>query len=166
MAFFVRLEHLEELEADAHPLLGGDELGAAVGDAPDEVDAVLLHLLVAVAQDRREPREEVLDRRRHLGHADHVHDALEPAEDGTEHLRVLLAEVLVEHDAQVVQELVLPAALHDRRDLADEVRALLAHLGGLVVEAPLERAADLREVPARGTRRVRLVRGEGRGVST
>lgn len=40
------LEHVEQLEADAHPLLGGDELGPAVGNAPDEVDAVLLDLLI------------------------------------------------------------------------------------------------------------------------
>ena len=40
----VGLQHIEELEADTHPLLGRDEFGAAVGDAPHQVDAVLLHL--------------------------------------------------------------------------------------------------------------------------
>mmetsp|Transcript_48184 Transcript_48184/g.114649 ORF Transcript_48184/g.114649 Transcript_48184/m.114649 type:complete len:308 (+) Transcript_48184:521-1444(+) len=142
----VRLEHVEQLEADAHPLLGGDELGPAVGNAPDEVDAVLLDLLVAVPEDRGEAREQVLDRGGHLAHPDHVHNPLQPPKDRTQHLGVLLAEVLVEHHAQMVEQLVLPAPLHHRGDLPDEVRALLPHLRGLVVEAPLEGAADLGEV--------------------
>lgn len=53
----VRLEEVEQLEADAHPLARRDELCAAVGDAPDEVDRRLLHLLVPVAQDGRHARD-------------------------------------------------------------------------------------------------------------
>mmetsp|Transcript_67790 Transcript_67790/g.141343 ORF Transcript_67790/g.141343 Transcript_67790/m.141343 type:complete len:562 (-) Transcript_67790:1430-3115(-) len=142
----VRLEHVEELEADAHPLLGAHKLGAPVGDAPDEVDAVLLHLLVPVAQNRRQPREQVLDRRRHLRHAHHVDDAFQAPENRAQHLRVLLPEVLVQHDAQMVEQLLFPAPLHHRCDAPDQVRCLLPHLGGLVVQAPLEGAADLGEV--------------------
>ena len=80
------LQHIKELEADAHPLARGDELGAAVGDAADEVDAVLLHDLVPVLENGREARQQVLDGRRHLGHADDVDDGLERAEDRAEHL--------------------------------------------------------------------------------
>lgn len=40
----VRLQHLQQLEADAHPLASAHVLGPAVGDTPDQVDAVLLHL--------------------------------------------------------------------------------------------------------------------------
>lgn len=43
----VGLEHLQQLEADAHPLSGAHVLGASVGDAPHQVDAVLLHLFIA-----------------------------------------------------------------------------------------------------------------------
>jgi len=46
-----------------------------------------------------------------LGHADHVDDALERAQDGPQHLRVLLAQVLVQHNAQVPQQLLLVARL-------------------------------------------------------
>ena len=45
-ALLVRLQHLQQLEADAHPLTRGHELGASVGDATHKVNAVLLHLLV------------------------------------------------------------------------------------------------------------------------
>ncbi len=40
----VRLEHVQQLEADAHPLARGHVLVAAVRDAPHQVDHVLLHL--------------------------------------------------------------------------------------------------------------------------
>ena len=50
----VRLEQLQELEADAHPFARRDELGAAVRDSTHQLDAVLLHLLVAILQDRRQ----------------------------------------------------------------------------------------------------------------
>ena len=72
-ALLVRLEHLQQLEADAHPLARGHELGAAVGDAANEVNAVLLHLFVPVLQNGCQPRQQILDRRRHFGHADHVY---------------------------------------------------------------------------------------------
>jgi len=124
----VRLEQLEQLEADAHPLAGAHELGAAVGDAAHQLDAVLLHLLVPVLEDGREARQQVLDGRRHPAHADHVHDGLERAQDAAQHLRVLLAQVLVQHLAQVRHQLLLAARLHHHRDLGDQVRRLLPHL--------------------------------------
>ncbi len=43
---FVRLDQLEEFEADSHPLARGDVLGAAIGDATHQINAVLLDLLV------------------------------------------------------------------------------------------------------------------------
>ena len=45
------------------------------------------------------------------GHADDVDDGFEGAEDGAQHVRVLLAQVLVQHDAQVTQQLLLVARL-------------------------------------------------------
>ena len=45
----LRVQHVQQVEADATPLLRRHELGTAVGDAPHQVDAVFLHLLVAVA---------------------------------------------------------------------------------------------------------------------
>mmetsp|Transcript_35590 Transcript_35590/g.84480 ORF Transcript_35590/g.84480 Transcript_35590/m.84480 type:complete len:456 (-) Transcript_35590:1465-2832(-) len=46
----------------------------------------------------------------------------------------------------MVQELLLSAPLHDGGDAADEVCSLLAHLGALVVQPPLQRPADLGQV--------------------
>jgi hypothetical protein len=62
------------------------------------------------------------------------------------HLGVLLSEVLVEHDAQVAHERLLVARLHHDGDARDQVGRLLPDLGELVVQPPLDRAADLREV--------------------
>ena len=55
------------------------------------------------------------------------------------------SQVLVEHDAQVAHELLLPAGLHDDSDASNEVSGLLAHLGTLVVEPPLDGTTDLGE---------------------
>eukprot|EP00053_Salpingoeca_punica_P017422 m.167819 g.167819 ORF g.167819 m.167819 type:complete len:1096 (+) comp17202_c1_seq2:150-3437(+) len=142
----VRLQQVQQLKADAHPLARRDKLCAAIRDAADEVDAVLLDFLVAVAQDRGQAREEVLDRWLHLAHAHDVDDGLEGAQDAAEHLRVLLAQVFVQDGAHVVEELLLLALHHDDGDAGDEVGGLLADLGVLVVEAPEDGAADLREV--------------------
>mmetsp|Transcript_11483 Transcript_11483/g.22235 ORF Transcript_11483/g.22235 Transcript_11483/m.22235 type:complete len:601 (-) Transcript_11483:2097-3899(-) len=142
----VRLEHVEQLEADAHPLARRNVLGAAVGDAADQVNRVLLHRLVPVLKDGRQPRQQVLDRRRHLGHANDVDDRLERAEDRAQHLWVLLAEVLVEYDAQVAHELLLLASAHHDGDARDKVGRLLPHLCALVIEPPLDGAANLRQV--------------------
>mmetsp|Transcript_11357 Transcript_11357/g.20623 ORF Transcript_11357/g.20623 Transcript_11357/m.20623 type:complete len:664 (+) Transcript_11357:201-2192(+) len=141
-----RLEHFEQLEADAHPLLGVDHLGAAVGNAPDEVDTVLLDLLVPVLQNGSEAGQQILNGRGHLGHSDDVHDALQSAQNAAQNFGVLLAQILVQHDAQVAHQLVLPARLHDHGNLADEVGGLHPHGGGLVVEAPLDSSRDLLQV--------------------
>ena len=53
-AFFVRFEHVEELETDPHPLPRVDTLGSAVCNTTDKIDRVFLHLLVPVPQDRRQ----------------------------------------------------------------------------------------------------------------
>ena len=71
-------------------------------------------LLVPVLEDGRQARQEVLDGRRHARHADDVDDALERAQDAAQHLRVLLAQVLVQHHAQVAQQLLLVARLRAR----------------------------------------------------
>ena len=43
-ALLVRLEHLQQLKADAHPLARRHKLRASVRNAPHQVDAILLHL--------------------------------------------------------------------------------------------------------------------------
>ena len=48
----VCLEQLEQFETDAHPFTGRDELGAAVCNRADQVDAVLLDFLVTILQNR------------------------------------------------------------------------------------------------------------------
>mmetsp|Transcript_85338 Transcript_85338/g.241568 ORF Transcript_85338/g.241568 Transcript_85338/m.241568 type:complete len:278 (+) Transcript_85338:126-959(+) len=48
----VSLQQLKKVEADAIPLARRRQLGASVGYSPDQVDAVLLHLLVAILEDR------------------------------------------------------------------------------------------------------------------
>ena len=53
------LEQFEEFETDSHPLSSRNVFGAAIGDAADQVDAVLLHLLVSVLQDRGQPGKEI-----------------------------------------------------------------------------------------------------------
>lgn len=53
----VRLEEVEELKADSHPLARRDELGSSVGDTSNEVDRRLLHLFVPVAKDGSHTRD-------------------------------------------------------------------------------------------------------------
>ncbi len=142
----VRLEQLEQLKTDAHPLPGAHELGAAVSDATHQLNTILLHLLVAILEDGRETGQQVLDGRRHFCHADHVDDALECAEDAAEHLGILLAQVLEQHLAQVTHELLLLRGLHDHGDLGDQVGRLLTHLGRLVIQTPEDGTADLRQI--------------------
>jgi hypothetical protein len=64
-------------------------------------------------------------------------------------LGVLLADVLVQHDAEVREQLLLAALLHHDRDARDEVRRLLPRARQLVVQPPLDRAVDLRQVRLR-----------------
>ncbi|KAI3477854.1 hypothetical protein L1887_60363 [Cichorium endivia] len=77
----VRLEQIQQLKADAHPLARTDKLGALVGDPADEVDARFLHLLVTVAQDGRHARKQIFDGRAHLRHTHHIGDGRLGADD-------------------------------------------------------------------------------------
>mmetsp|Transcript_25028 Transcript_25028/g.71298 ORF Transcript_25028/g.71298 Transcript_25028/m.71298 type:complete len:651 (-) Transcript_25028:1818-3770(-) len=142
----VRLQQLEKVEADTVPLSGRRQLGSTVRNTPDQIDAILLHLLVPVLEDWRQPRQQVLDRRRHLRHTDDVHNGLHRSQNRTQHLRVLLAEVLVEEEAQVTHHLLLATLLHDHRDARDEIRGLLTHAGRGRVQAPPDDTGDLRQV--------------------
>lgn len=142
-ALFVGLEHVEELEADAHPFPGVDAFGPAVGYAADEVDGVFLDFLVAVAEDGGEAREEVFDGRLHGVDADDGDDGTEGAEDGAQDFGVFLAEVFVEDDAEFAHQSVFAALLHDHGDAGDEVGGLLSHGCGFVVESPEDGADDL-----------------------
>mmetsp|Transcript_24317 Transcript_24317/g.61665 ORF Transcript_24317/g.61665 Transcript_24317/m.61665 type:complete len:665 (+) Transcript_24317:276-2270(+) len=142
----VGLEELQQVEADAVPLARRRQLGAAVGNSSNQVDAVLLDLLVPVLQDRRQARQQVLDRRRHLGHTNHVDDGLHGSQDRPQHLRVLFAQVLVEEEAQVTHHLLLAALLHDDRNARDQVSGLLTHARRRRVQAPPDDTGDLWQV--------------------
>lgn len=61
----------------------------------------------------------------------------ERAENRAQHLGVLLAQVLVEHNAQVTHQLLLFARAHDHRNARHQIGGLLTHARGFVVEAPL-----------------------------
>lgn len=95
---FVGLEKLQKLEADTHPLPGAHVLGASIGDAAHEVDAVLLHFFVPVLQNGRQPWEQILDGRIHAVHSNHIDNAFQGAQDGPQDLGILLAQVLVQND--------------------------------------------------------------------
>ena len=143
---FRRLEKFQEFEADAHPLASGDVLGAAVGDAANQINRILLHLFVPVLQISAQSRQEIFNRWRHSRHPLHAHDGFERAEDGAQDFGILLAEVFVEHDAQVTQKLLLFALSHHRSDGADQVSRLFTNIRRLVVHAPLDGATNLRKI--------------------
>jgi hypothetical protein len=44
----VRLEEVQKFEADTHPLSRRHKLGTTIGDATDQIDGRLLHLLVPI----------------------------------------------------------------------------------------------------------------------
>lgn len=56
-SLLVRLEEVEELEADSHPLSGRDKLGSSIGDTSNQVDRGLLYLLVSIAENRSHSRD-------------------------------------------------------------------------------------------------------------
>lgn len=54
-SLLVRLEHLQQLEADAHPLSRAHMLGTSVRDSTDQIDAVFLHLFSCRGSLTRDP---------------------------------------------------------------------------------------------------------------
>ncbi len=58
--------------------------------------SLLCYLLVSILQNGGEAWQEVFDWRRHLGHANHIHNRLECCKDGAEHFGVLFAKVLIQ----------------------------------------------------------------------
>ena len=48
---------------------------------------------MSVLEDGRQARQQVLDGRGHLRHADHVHDRFQGAEDAAQHLGVLVENI-------------------------------------------------------------------------
>ncbi len=85
---------------------------------------ILHDTLIAILQNRSQTRQQVLDWRRHLGHADNVDNGLQSANDRGQHVGVLLAQVLVEHHTQVAHQLLFAALLHHHRDTGDQVGGL------------------------------------------
>mmetsp|Transcript_59885 Transcript_59885/g.165715 ORF Transcript_59885/g.165715 Transcript_59885/m.165715 type:complete len:203 (+) Transcript_59885:510-1118(+) len=77
----VGLEKLQQVKTYAVPLARRGQLRAAVRNTPHQVDAVFLHLLVAILEDRSKPGQQILDGRGHLGHAYHVDDRLHCTQD-------------------------------------------------------------------------------------
>ncbi len=142
----VRLEQIQQLKADAHPLARTDELGAFIGDPADEVDARFLHLLVTIAQDGRHTREQILDGRAHLRHADHVGDGRLGADDRCQSLGELLSQLLEQDHTKFGQQSVFSALLDDQRQLGGQVSGLLTRLCALVVQTPQNGRDNLREV--------------------
>mmetsp|Transcript_6583 Transcript_6583/g.12407 ORF Transcript_6583/g.12407 Transcript_6583/m.12407 type:complete len:352 (+) Transcript_6583:251-1306(+) len=94
-AFLVGLQELQELKADAHPLTRRNKLSPTVCNAPNKVDAVLLHLLMPVLQDGGQPRQQIFDRGRHFVHSHHINDGLQGVQDGAQHLWILLPKVFI-----------------------------------------------------------------------
>lgn len=70
-------------------------------------------------QDGSQTRKEILNRWRHLVHADNVDDSLQGRQDGSKYFGIFLAEVLVEDNAQVTHQLLFLARLHDGSDAAN-----------------------------------------------
>mmetsp|Transcript_7468 Transcript_7468/g.20382 ORF Transcript_7468/g.20382 Transcript_7468/m.20382 type:complete len:356 (-) Transcript_7468:1799-2866(-) len=145
-----RAKHIQELEADAHPLFGVDLVGRAVRDRADELDGLLLHLVVPVSQNRGHSRHKVPDGRRHvLERAHREHDGVECTEDGSKDVGVLLSEILEQDDPQVSQQLFLVTPSQGPGDFCDEVRSALPDLCRLVVQPPLDCPDNLSKVWAR-----------------
>ena len=51
---------------------------------------------MTILEDGREPGQQVLDGRGHLGHPDHVDDGLQGPENRTQDLGILLTQILVQ----------------------------------------------------------------------
>lgn len=60
-----------------------------------------------IFEDGGETGEEIFDGWGHLGHSDHVDNALQGPQDTAQYLRVLLSQVLVQHHSQVTHQSLL-----------------------------------------------------------
>lgn len=58
-----------------------------------------------------EPGQQVLDGWGHLGHSNDIHNGLESTKNGAQHLWVLLTQVLIQHNSQMPQQLLLITGL-------------------------------------------------------
>ena len=90
---------------------GTQELHHSSGIEEEEEED--FYLLMPVFQDRSETRQQILDGGRHLGHTNDIHNGLEGTQDGSQHFRVLLSQVLIQDNTQVAQQFLLIASLHD-----------------------------------------------------
>lgn len=80
--FLVRFQQVQQVETNADPLFRHYMFRASVCNPSDQIDAILLHFLMPVLQDRRQSRQQVLNRWRHLAHPDNVHDSFKSSQDG------------------------------------------------------------------------------------
>ena len=89
---------------------------------------------------------QVLDRRAHLSHTDHVGDRADGRNDTSERVGVLFSELFEQDDAELGQKRVFLALLDDESEPASQVCSLLTDLGALVVQTPQDGRDDLGQV--------------------
>mmetsp|Transcript_25517 Transcript_25517/g.35812 ORF Transcript_25517/g.35812 Transcript_25517/m.35812 type:complete len:251 (+) Transcript_25517:573-1325(+) len=127
-SLLVGFKHFKELKADTHPFSSRDKFGTSVCNTTNKVDTVLLDFLVSVLQDRCESRQEILDRRGHLGHTNDIDNSLQSTQDGAKHFRILFTKVFIKNNTQVTHQLLFVALLHDHSGTRDQVSSLLSDL--------------------------------------
>mmetsp|Transcript_16350 Transcript_16350/g.54741 ORF Transcript_16350/g.54741 Transcript_16350/m.54741 type:complete len:351 (+) Transcript_16350:350-1402(+) len=142
----VRLEHIQEFETDTHPFLGRDKLRSPVCNTTNQIYTILLNFLMSVPQDWRQTWKQILDGGSHLRHTNNIDNALETSQNRAQHLGVFLTEILIQNNAQMVEQLLFSATLHDSCNATNQVCCLLAHFRRFVVQTPLQCTADLWQV--------------------
>mmetsp|Transcript_34549 Transcript_34549/g.83586 ORF Transcript_34549/g.83586 Transcript_34549/m.83586 type:complete len:343 (+) Transcript_34549:948-1976(+) len=142
----MRFKHFQKLEADSHPFFCTDIFGSPICNSSDEVNTVLLHLLMPVFQDRGQPWKQVLNRRCHLLHTNHVHNRFQSAQNGPKYLRIFFSEVFVENHTQVPHQLFLSTRFHHYSNPGNEISSLLTHPSRLIIQTPLDNTAHLGQV--------------------
>mmetsp|Transcript_59835 Transcript_59835/g.142534 ORF Transcript_59835/g.142534 Transcript_59835/m.142534 type:complete len:391 (+) Transcript_59835:475-1647(+) len=142
----VCLQQLQQIKANAVPFTRWCQFCTSICNPSNKVNAIFLNLLVSVLQDRRQARQQILHRRSHLCHANDVDNSLHGAQDGTQHLGILFAQVLIQEETQVAHHLLLATLLHDDCNASNQVCSLLSHSCRWCVQAPPDDASNLRQV--------------------
>mmetsp|Transcript_31545 Transcript_31545/g.66359 ORF Transcript_31545/g.66359 Transcript_31545/m.66359 type:complete len:332 (-) Transcript_31545:2227-3222(-) len=99
-----------------------------------------------IPQNRSKPRQQVPNRRSHLRHTNHIHNGSQRPQNGTKNIRIFFTKVLIQHNAQVTHELLLPTCLHNHRNPPNEIGSLHTHTRRLVVKTPFDCACNLLQV--------------------
>lgn len=88
----------------------------------------------------------ILHRRVHLRHTNNIGNSALCRNDTAQRIRVLLTQLLEEHQAELAKQLVFAALLDDDGEPCGQIGRLLTNLGALVVETPQNSGDDLRQV--------------------